>query len=93
MSSIDAFKEDLSRAGTPLKPPLHALHAYSSTWMNPKFMLPDAVRTLLLHKRRMQETARQEQRAAEKSAALAQELSHSARGATSILRVLLTFML
>jgi hypothetical protein len=81
------FWDDLRpHAGTPLKPPLHALHAYDSAWLNPKFTLPDAVRTMLLHKRQMHETARQEQRAAEKAAALAQHLGHSVNGTHSISR-------
>lgn len=70
-------------AGTPLNPPLHALHAYDSAWLNPKFVLPDAVRTMLLHKRQMQETSRQEQRAAEKATELAQHMEHSGNGVPS----------
>lgn len=72
-------------SGTPLKPPLHALHAYDSLWLNPKFALPDAMRTMLLHKRQMHETARQEQRAAEKAAELADHAGYSTHGVHALL--------
>lgn len=54
-------------AGTPLKPPMHALHAYDMEAPNPRSTLSEALRTVLLHKRQLQEAKVLEERAQEKS--------------------------
>jgi hypothetical protein len=52
-------------AGTPLKPALHALHAYSSEAVSARIHLSEAVRTMLLHRRQVAKTKGAERRAGE----------------------------
>eukprot|EP00892_Ulva_mutabilis_P008222 jgi/Ulvmu1/5772/UM025_0026.1 len=56
-------------AGTPLKPPVHALHAYDMEEPTTRRTLSEALRTVLLHKRQLQEARRLELRAEEKAVA------------------------
>lgn len=72
--------EWIQYAGTPLKPPLHAFHAYDLEVPNTRSTLSEALRTVLLHKRQLQEARHLELRAEEKAVALQGKQRESSRG-------------